>query len=146
MNLIELFLAFWGSLLPSILFNVRPDRLFWVGVSGLLGWFVFAHFQDAARWPLLPILSGAFTVGIYSEVMARVLKSPATIFSVAGVFPLVPGIAAYTTIKNLVENNLPDAARSGIETLSSAGAIALGIMIASSVFQLHKKIRNFYRI
>jgi uncharacterized membrane protein YjjB (DUF3815 family) len=142
MSIPELLFAFLGSLLPAILFNVRPSRLFAVGISGLLGWFTYSQLQESTRWPFLSILSGALAVGIYSEVMARVLKSPTTIFSVTGVFPLVPGIGAYTTIQNMVEDKLPEAMGSGIETLSNAGALALGIMIASSLFRIYRKLRN----
>ncbi len=46
---------------------------------------------------------GAFMVGIYSEVMARKLKTPAMQFSIPGIFPLVPGITAYYAINSIVE-------------------------------------------
>ncbi|NFI51737.1 threonine/serine exporter [Clostridium botulinum] len=76
---------------------------------------------------------GAFVVNAYSEIMARIIKTPASMFYVPGIFPLVPGITAYRTINAIVENNYSEALNSGILTLAIGGAIVLGIMISSII-------------
>ncbi len=138
-NISEIILAFFGSLLPSILFNTNPKRLPWVGFSGMIGWYVFTQARLMTGNSLFSSFTGAFAVGIYSEVMARMMKSPASIYSISGVFPLVPGISAYSTAESLVKNTLSEALRKFIETISSAGSIALGLMLALAVFRVLKR-------
>ena len=137
----DIVLAFFGSLAPSILFNINRKKLFWVGLSGAIGWAAYDRINNFTGQVILSTFIGALVVGIYSEVAARILKSPSTVFSVSGIFPLVPGIGAYNTAKFIGENNLNKAASSAIEVISSAGAIALGVMFISVAFR-KKRSKN----
>jgi uncharacterized membrane protein YjjB (DUF3815 family) len=74
--------------------------------------------------------------------MARIIKIPASVFSIIGIVPLVPGITAYYTVLNIVEKNNTVAFNKGIETIGSAGAIAFGIMLATGAFQILQKLRK----
>lgn len=85
---------------------------------------------------------GAIVVGLYSEIAARILRTPATVFSVTGIFPLVPGIAAYNTIQYIFENRIVEAGSMAIETMSAALAIAFGILLASTVFRFFRKLKE----
>ncbi len=138
----ELILAFFGSLCPAILFNVKKERFFWVGLSGAIGWAAFTGLGVITGQVVLPTFVGALFVGLYSETMARIIKTPALVFSVSGIFPLVPGLGAYQTVRFMVDGKLPDAASKGIETVASAGAIALGIMFMSALFKVVKRLKN----
>lgn len=138
--MLQLFLAFWGSIFPAILFNINKKYLFWVGLSGLAGWGVYMITYGTTDNVIMATFAGSFAVGIYSESMARIFRAPASIFSVGGMFPLVPGISAYITVQLIVENSLSKAASKGIETVASAGVIALGIMLASVLFRINKKL------
>ena len=135
-------LAFFGSLCPAILFNVDRKKFLWIGLSGSFGWLLYSWAYKISGQVVLSTFVGAVAVGIYSEIAARTLKSPATIFSISGIFPLVPGIGAYNTVQFMVENRLTEAAVSAVETLSSAGSIALGIMLISAVFKGTKKLKE----
>lgn len=141
----EMILAFVGSLCPAVLFNVERNKTLWVGLSGTLGWMVYAGTLQSTQQVILCTFLGAVMVGFYSEFMARLLKCPATVFSVSGIFPLVPGIGGYQTAQMIVENRLADAAGKGIETLASAGAIAIGIMLMSAVFKVYTRMKRFAR-
>lgn len=132
----KLLLAFIVGLCPGIVFNVSKRNLLWIGFSGTLGWLVFSWVSNNAGGVIQATFWGAVAVGLYSEIMARIVKSPATVFSVSGIFPLVPGIPAYNTVQYLVENKVIDAAGKGLETIASAGAIAFGILLMSSLFRL----------
>lgn len=138
----ELIYAYFGSLFPSILFNVSKKKLVWAGFAGMIGWLFYSQFYTATGRGILSTLIGALCVGIYSELMARALKTPATVFSVSGVFPLVPGIAAYSAAQYIVENRLGNAVNKLIETLAGGGAIALGLMFATALFSIPGKLRH----
>ena len=73
---------------------------------------------------------GAFVVNFYSEIIARIVKTPSSMFYVPGIFPIVPGFTAYTTVIALVQGNFAEALHKGILTLSIGFAIAFGIMLS----------------
>jgi uncharacterized membrane protein YjjB (DUF3815 family) len=131
--------AFIASICPGILYNVEKRNLIWVGLSGTLGWFVYSRVYNVSSDMIFSSFLGAVAVGLYSEILARVRKAPATVFSITGIFPLVPGIAAYNTIQYIAGSNLSEAANRGIETITSATAIAFGILLTSAVFRMFKK-------
>jgi uncharacterized membrane protein YjjB (DUF3815 family) len=138
----NLVLAFIGSLCPAVLFNAERKKFFWLGLSGAIGWLVFKWMENLTGRVILSTFAGALAVGIYSEVMARLLKSPSTVFSILGIFPLVPGLGAYNTAKFIVEGDLASASASGIETIGSAGAIAIGIMVISAVIRSNRNLKT----
>lgn len=138
----DVVLAFFGSLFPAILINVKKERFILVGLSGSLGWLAYAWMNSYTNQVVMSTFFGALIVGLFSEATARIVKTPALVFSVSGIFPLVPGIGAYYTVQYIVENRLQDAASKGIETIASAGSIALGIMFMSAIFKVITKIRR----
>jgi uncharacterized membrane protein YjjB (DUF3815 family) len=136
----KILLAFVGSLCVGILFNVKKKNLVWAGLSGTLGWIAYLLFYRITGEVILPTFMGALFVGLYSEIAARAFRSPATIFSISGIFPLVPGIAAYNTIQYIVEVKLQEAAEKGVETMAAAIAIAFGIMLTSTIFKFIREL------
>jgi uncharacterized membrane protein YjjB (DUF3815 family) len=136
----ELLYSFAGSLCAGVLFNAKRNRLIWIGFSGAVAWFAFYLLRMNNGSLVFATFVGAVAVGIYSETAAILLKSPATIFSIPGIFPLVPGIAAYTTVQYIVENKLTNAANEAVATIASAGAIAFGIMVVYATFRFFQRL------
>jgi len=134
-------LAFLGSFCAGVIFNVRGYKLFYTGISGVIGWIAYVLLLNLTEHSILSIFAGAIAVGIYSESAARLLKTPSTIFSVPGIFPIVPGIAAYETIQLMAANDVNNAGAKLVETLEGAGAIAFGILLVTAIFKLLPKIR-----
>ncbi len=135
-------LAFIGSFATSLTFNIKGHKLIFAGFSGMIGSVVYSVVMRITGHSNFAILIGAIAVGLYSETAARVLKSPATIFSIPGILPLVPGIAAYEMIRFLVNNELISAIGKLTETVSGAGSIAFGIMIVTAVFRFLTRARR----
>ena len=77
---------------------------------------------------------GAFSVGIYSHVMARKMKTPVTVFLLGGILPLVPGRQIYQMVYYLIAQQNTLSANNLILTLNIAGAIALAIFLADTIF------------
>ncbi|MFZ5987060.1 MAG: threonine/serine exporter family protein [Bacillota bacterium] len=136
----EIILAFIGSICPGILYNVEKRNLVWIGLCGMSGWITYSRFYALTGELAFSTFLGAVAVGIYSESLARLLRAPTTIFSIPGIFPLVPGITAYSVIQYITERRLYEAASKGIEAVSSAGAIAFGILLTSAVFRIFKRL------
>lgn len=134
--IVEFLLALTGSICAGVLFNIRSWKLLWAGIAGMAGWIVYITVYDAFGQLFFSVFTGAMAVGIFSEVMARILKKPATFFTIPGIFPLVPGIAAYETIQFLLNGKLQEAGGKMFETLAAAAAIAFGIFLATAFFRL----------
>lgn len=139
----EIILAFIASLCPGIMYNVTRRNLLWVGLSGMLGWITYAWILELTGNVVFSSFLGAAVVGLYSESAARLIKAPAMVFSIPGIFPLVPGIAIYNSTQYISENKLIEAANTGIQAIASAAAIAFGILLTSAVFRL---VRRFKKI
>ena len=136
----QIVLAFLGSIFPVILFNIDRKKIIWTGFCGAIGWMTYLLVYNYNYSSISASFAGAFIVGIYSEFMARKLKTPAVQFSIPGIFPLVPGITAYNTINSIVEQNYPLAYSKGMETVAVGGAIAFGIMLSSTTFSFISKL------
>jgi uncharacterized membrane protein YjjB (DUF3815 family) len=144
MTLKMIILAFLGSACPVLLFNIDRKKIVYTGISGVLGWIVYSIVWERTGDPIMGSFWGAFTINIYSELMARFLKTPASMFYIPGIFPLVPGIVTYQTISSLVAGNYHALQSSGLQVLGIAGAIGFGIMLSSFAIQyllkfIHRK-------
>ena len=84
---------------------------------------------------MLTLFSATLCFSIYSEIMARILKTTVTTFAISGLIPLVPGKGMYMTMLYLVNGDMAAAGSSGLTTLASAGIIALGIMVVSTFYK-----------
>lgn len=135
----EFLLAFIGSFCAGIVFNIKGRKLLFAGLSGVAGWMVYITLLNLTGHYVLSIFAGAIAVGIYSESAARILKTPSTIFSIPGIFPIVPGIAAYETIQRMAARDVAGAGGKLVETLAGAGSIAFGILLVTAVFRIARK-------
>lgn len=138
----QVILAFFGSVFPVILFNIERKKIIWTGFCGAIGWATYLIIYNVCDSSIIASFVGAFAVGIYSEIMARILKTPATQFSIPGIFPLVPGILGYRTISLLVEKELREAAIRGVETIAIAAAIGFGIMLSATTSKFISRLKN----
>ena len=135
-------LSFLGSVFPVILFNIDRKKIIWCGLAGALGWIVYSLSLSLTGSEVIGSFFGAFAVNLYSLFMARIIKTPASSFYVPGIFPLVPGITAYSTVISIVQSDFSVALNKGILTLAIGGAIAFGIMLSSTIVRLISNIIN----
>lgn len=133
-------LAFWGSVFPVILFNIDRKKIVWAGLCGAIGWLIYSLIYLKSNSEVMASFLGSLSVGLYSEFMARRLKTPASMFSIPGIFPLVPGITAYNTVRYIVENNPSEAFSKGMLTVAVGGAIGFGIMLSSTMVRFIKNL------
>ena len=82
-------------------------------------------------------------VTLYAEVLARVVKAPATVFLIPSIIPLVPGGRLYYTMRAIVDGDADNAKSYAMETIVIALGIAVGIVVISLVFYhiSHKNIQ-----
>lgn len=133
-------LAFLGSVFPVILFNIDRKKIWLSGIGGAAGELVAIIALNSSSSTVVSSFAGAFAVGLYSEIMARIKKTPAFEFLIPGIFPLLPGVAGYNTLIYILQKNFSQAIAKGFETIAIGGSMAFGIMLSSAIFRFFSKI------
>lgn len=123
--------AFIGCTGFCLVFNIHGAGIFICGAGGALGWLVYLLGGKG----MLAGFFAAIAIAIYSETMARIRKSPATGYLVIALLPLVPGGGIYYAMRFCVQGELSLFFSTLMQTISFAAILAIGAMLASSVFR-----------
>ena len=131
--IIQIAASFFGTLGFGFLFNIRKNKLFWAALGGMLSWALFLLLgvvieNEAIRYFIVSVCSTA-----YAELMARVLKTPASTFSITVLIPLVPGSALYYTTTYALSGASESFIGKAIYTLELSVALSLGIVLVTAV-------------
>lgn len=137
--LIQLLTAFISSLGFSMVFGLRRRFLGYAALGGLLCWGVYLGMDAWTHMEFLSCLLASSFAVVYAELLARWLKTPATLFVVPAILPLVPGGSLYYTMENVVHGRLDAARVYGQQTLIVALAIAAGISFVVALRELRAR-------
>lgn len=118
----------------GVLFNVRGFNLLLAGLVGGAGYFVFLALQPASS--ALAMFAASAAMAALAELAARRRRAPAPLFLVAGLIPIVPGGGMFNSLLRLIEGESAQALHIMMQALVEAGAIAAGIIVASSLIRL----------
>lgn len=130
-------MSFFACLCFAVVFQVKGKHIFFAGFGGLISWLIYllaaTPFPDSdiPRYFIATVV-----ITIYSEVCARILRSPVTVFLAISLLPLVPGNGIYQTMVYCIKGDTVQALRQCIFTVGIAGALAIGIVVVSSIVQL----------
>lgn len=134
--------AFMATLGFGIVFNLKGKHLIFAALGGSLTWFFYIMCTDLSFSIIASLFAASIFGGIYSEVLARILKTPVTVFVICAIIPLVPGSGMYYTMLESIRGNVYGSLSSFLNTLSSAGAIAIGILLVSSIMKIINSIKK----
>lgn len=143
---IEILASAGSTFAFGILFNLKGKKLIAASIGGVIGWVIFIFFKANGTSEPGAFFLSSIGITIYSEIMARVLKTPVTSTLIASLIPLVPGSGIYFTMSYFVENKIPEATQRGIDTLLVTIAITLGIVMVSTFSQIYYKFRRYQNI
>lgn len=129
-------LSILGCLGFGVLFNIRGRKLLFSSLGGGLSRFVYAFCLHNSLPKISSLLIASIIFSIYSEIFARILKTPSTTLVICAMLPLVPGAGMYYTMYDVVKGNLSSAFSTGLNTLASAGTLALGIILVSTITKI----------
>ena len=133
---IQLMAALLGSLGFAALFNIRGKKLIFATIGGFLSW---ATYLAAACIYANPYFCGFISTvltTLYAEVMARMVKTPVTVFLVSATIPLIPGAALYRAMNCLMHRNYAGFSKEGTYTLLFAASMSAGITFTTVVFRM----------
>lgn len=139
---LQLLMSLIGTFGFSLLFNVRGKKLLLASLGGMACWGLFLLLEKPVPGEPLRFFFCASFVAVYAEILARILKTPATTFLIPCMLPLIPGSALYNTMRYALNKQWSKCLSQALYTLSLSLSLALGIIAVLSVFGVMIQILN----
>lgn len=133
--ILDFIYAYIACLAFTLIYNMRGQFVLLAPLGGSIAWIVY-NIMGYTENDILQNFIAIMMAALFSEIMARIHKAPVTMFLVVGLLPLVPGAGIYYTMEYCVAGNQYAFTQSLVHTLAIAGALALGIVLVSSLFRL----------
>ena len=134
--ILQLLSVFIGVIGFGIILEVPKKYLVYSGIAGAIGW--AANLLCQMLLPVGSVFFSSFCIALISQIFARKLKCPVTVFLIPGIYPFVPGAGIYRTVYYVIVGSNTIAGHFLIETLTTAGMIALGIYIVDIFWKMRK--------
>lgn len=139
--IIDFLLAGAAAMGFAIFFNIPRKVIPLVGITGGSGWVLSIIIQKVGIDTGWAFFTAAVLVSFLAEIFARKTHNPSTLFSIPGIYPLVPGYGLYSTMYYFTRGEVNLGVVTLMRTLSTAGAIAVGIITMSSIWSITKKMK-----
>lgn len=133
---IQLLSVFIGVVGFALVLEVQKKYLVYCGIAGTAGWAVYLLMQYFL--PVGSVFFSSFCIAFLSQIFARKLYCPVTVFLIPGIYPSVPGAGIYRTVYYIIMGENTLAGQYFLETLTTAGMIALGIYVVDILWKLRK--------
>jgi len=141
--LLELVASFILVITFGSIFQAPKKSLWLLGLTGTICWGSFIFLEQLTSYNIvISSFIASLIVGICSEIFARIMKIPVTIFVIAGIIPLVPGVPAYNTMLFILQGEYIKGLEKGINTLLIAGAIAFATAIVGAGARYYKEFKK----
>lgn len=131
--------AFFAILGFAILLEIPKKYLVLAGIVAAIGWSIYLFSEKMGTGVVFASFFSALTVTLVSHLFARIMKTPVTIFLIAGIIPTVPGAGMYRIAYYMIMGDSEMYSYYFTETLKIAGVIALAIFIMDTIFKFFMK-------
>lgn len=135
-GLIQIITGALGTLGFAVLFHLRGKKMLLSVLGGLLSWGIFLILEPLFAGEATRYLLAAAVITVYSEILARLEKTPTTTFLVPSCIPLIPGGALYYTMNYALNKQWSQFAHQAFYTLQLALSLAVGIIAVTTVVRL----------
>lgn len=136
LQIIGAFIAIFGF---AILLEIPKKYLVLAGTVAAIGWSIYLFSEKMGTGAVFASFFSALTVTLVSHLFARMMKTPVTIFPIAGIIPTVPGAGMYRIAYYMIMGDSEMYSHYFTETLKIAGVIALAIFIMDTIFKFFMK-------
>ena len=142
---IGLLTALLGSLGFALLFNVRRQLLPLAALGGALCWGAYLLAGRLTASVFLQSLAASAVTAVWSEILARIKKTPAQQYLIIGLIPLVPGGTLYYAMSALVRQDWAQAQLYGYRVSAFVLGIAAGVSLTLSLLDMLRNARRRVR-
>ena len=137
--IIQVIGAFVAASVLPIIFGIPKRHIIADGVVGALGWLCYLLVSQKMTI-VMATLFASMLVAFLSNILARMLKAPVTVFLIPGILSMVPGTSIYRVIHYMIQNDSDSTRYYLMETLQIAGMIVFAILIVETVFRVISNI------
>ena len=120
----------------GVVFHIKGKKLLIAAIGGILSWTVYLLTDGIYVNDIPQYFIAACAVSAYSEIMARITKTPVTLYLVVVILPLVPGGLLYYTMEEFILGNGDIFLDKLLYAFGVAGSIALGVFLISTIARL----------
>lgn len=110
-----------------------------IGAIGKIGMLVLVTISVG---PAIASFLAMLVVAILAQLSAMLFKAPAIPFMISGIMVLAPGTSLYSSVLSIVLGSYREGARSLLDTMYVAVAIAVAIFIVGTIFQTIRRARK----
>lgn len=129
----QVLMAFIGTVAFSILFSVPSKYYFFCGLTGSAGWGAYLVVNYYFHTPIVATFIASMILTAIARVLSVKCKAPTILFLLCGIFTLVPGAGIYYTAYYIFVDAGKEAMMKGLESIKLALAISLGIGVIYSL-------------
>lgn len=129
----------------NVLFNIQGYGGIFCALGGGFTWAIYGITLEFSQDIIFANFLATLGAALYSEIMARIRKYPAISYLVVSVIPLLPGAGVYYTTNSFLVGDMTGFTAHGTETLGIAGAMAVAILIVSTLARLWN-VRKHHRL
>lgn len=122
-----------GTLGFSLLFKSNPQRTLFNAMGGMITCIIYVVCCEVFDHEFMQNFFPALAATAYAEIMARLLKAPATPILACSIIPLVPGGKLYYTTYYFVVGQMGLFKYTLTQTLRIAAGLAVGIIVISVI-------------
>ena len=131
----QIVMAFLACIAFSIIFNAPRKELPFCGISGSISWGVYFFVNQILSQQVLATFLATLVVTIVCRFLSSIRLEPSTMYHIAGILPLVPGMNIYNAMSGILSNDLLYCFEQGFMALKLAAAIAIGSILILSLPQ-----------
>lgn len=126
-----------GTLGFCAILNVPKRKIIFVVIGAAISASIFEILYSLESFGIFTAtMIAAIAIGIYSEIMARIIKTPSTVILLPSTIPLLPGGSLYYAMSYLVAGDHKNFLYYAAETISTACGIAVGAIVTSIALKL----------
>lgn len=145
-NFIGLLTALLGSAGFALIFNVRKQLLPLAALGGAVCWGTYLLAGCATESVFLQSFAASAATAVWSEVLARIKKTPAQQYLIIGLIPLVPGGTLYYAMSALVRQDWAPGAALRLPgqrvVLGIAAGVSLTLSLLDMLLNARRRIQN----
>lgn len=127
LNMIYSFAATWFF---ALIMNSPKKVLFHSSCIASIGYVIYLLCVNTGKIKLGFFL-GTLIIVFLGEILARLIKMPATIFIFPALIPIVPGLGLYQTMLAFVQDDIFGALEIGVNTILNIGSMAIAMALMS---------------
>lgn len=131
-----------GTLGFCIILRVSRAKLFFATLGGVISAAVLAFLTSSGAGVFKSVFIAMLAVSVYSEIVARIVKTPSAIILIPASIPLLPGGSFYYMMSWLVHFNAENFLHYAAETVLTGFGIALGAVVVSIFVKIISAVKN----